>query len=262
MAQARLAGALRFPPDRPAMRAFFLFGPLAVFALVAVCGRSSSGSVTPAGSASGPPSPLPSAAPTYGLGNPPQLPDADLDTLMGGLKCTPSAAEKPGPCNVVAAMRKCRDWEAVPPSGERRFIGHGWQVAGQKTSDVVTLLRTRKVAAALVARWQLPIKIGFGSIGKDAGPPFAQADLVINAYARHSVPPTRNAAIDYVKQKADWADEAPAARTTGSMVETFSDYPTYVCQGEGGQIELVRQASADIGLRSDGLYAELWATDR
>jgi hypothetical protein len=266
MAQGRLAAALRFPPNRPAMRAFFLVGPLAVLALVAVCDRSSSGSVTPSGSASAPPPPLsgaaPDAAPTYGLGNPPQLPDADLDTLMNGLKCTPTAAQKPGPCNVVAAMQKCREWGAVPPSGERRFIGHGWQVTGQKTSDVVTLLRTRKVAAALVARWQLPIKIGVGSIGKDTGPPFAQADLAISAYCRHTVPPIRNAAIDYVKQKADWADEAPAARTTGSMVETFSDYPTYVCQGEGGQVELVRQASADIGLRSDGLYAELWATDR
>jgi hypothetical protein len=42
------------------------------------------------------------------------------------------------------------------------------------------------------------------------------------------------------------------------MVETFSDRPTYLCQGADQQVELVQQASADIGLKSDGLYAELW----
>jgi hypothetical protein len=40
----------------------------------------------------------------------------------------------------------------------------------------------------------------------------------------------------------------------------MSDRPTYICQGAGQQIEIVQQAAADIGLKSDGLYAELWAT--
>ena len=43
------------------------------------------------------------------------------------------------------------------------------------------------------------------------------------------------------------------------MVETFSDRPIYVCQEAQQEILLVQQASADIGLNADGLYAELWA---
>jgi hypothetical protein len=245
-------------------RAFFLAGLIAIFSVVG-CDRSASGSVTPSGSASEASSPSPRASaapdapPTDGLGHPPRLPDADLDTLMSGLKCSRVAAERPGPCKVLLAMENCKEWAAMPPAGDGRFIGHGWRVAGQKTSDVITLLRTRKVREAEVAPWQLPIKIALGSIGKDAGPAFAQADSAIGAYTRRVVPPSGNAAVDYVKGKSDWADEMTAARTMGAMVETFSDHPTYICQGEGPQIELVRQASTDIGLKSDGLYAELWA---
>jgi hypothetical protein len=43
----------------------------------------------------------------------------------------------------------------------------------------------------------------------------------------------------------------------GAMIETFSDRPAYLCQGPGQQMEVVQQASADIGVTSDGLYAEL-----
>jgi hypothetical protein len=161
---------------------------------------------------------------------------------------------------VLAAMEKCNDWAAVAPSGDGRWIGHGWQVVGAATTDIVTLLRTRRVAQTEVKPWQLPIKIAVGSIPKDAGPAFVQADRAIDAYQRHDVPPVRNAAIDFVKQKSDWTDEAPAAKTMGAMVETMSDRPTYICQGAGQQIEIVQQAAADIGLKSDGLYAELWAT--
>jgi hypothetical protein len=241
------------------------------------CDHSSAGSATPSGSASSTPSATPSASapapyasasadpppeaqPTEGLGTPPRLPDADIDGLEKGLKCNAAAAAKPGPCKVLLAMEKCEEWSAVAPSGDGRWIGHGWQVAGTATTDIVTLLRTHKVAQTEVKPWQLPIKIALGSIGKDAGPAFAQADRAITAYARHDVPPARNAAVDFVKQKSDWTGDAPAARTMGAMVETMSDRPTYICQGSGQQIEIVQQASADIGLKSDGLYAELWAT--
>jgi hypothetical protein len=188
------------------------------------------------------------------------LPDADIDGLEKGLKCNATLAAKPGPCKVLASMEKCAEWAAVAPSGDGRWIGHGFQVVGAATTSIVTVLRSHKVAQSEVKPWQLPIKIALGSIGSDAGPAFAQADRAINAYERHDVPPARNAAVDFLKQKSDWTDDAPAARTMGEMVETFSDHPTYICQGAGQQIELVRQASGDIGVKPDGLYAELWAS--
>jgi hypothetical protein len=249
--------------------ALVFLGPVA-------CDHSSGGSAVPSGSAppsasaaapaassSSPPPRASSSAEvpeTEGLGNPPRLPDADIEELAKDLKCTAALAAKPGPCKVLSVMEKCAEWGAVAPSGDGRWIGHGWQVAGSATTDVVTVLRSHKVAQSEVKPWQLPIKISISSIGKDAGPAFVQADRAINAYERHDVPPARNAAVDFLKQKADWPDDAPAARTMGEMVETFSEHPTYICQGPGQQIELVQQAAADIGLKADGLYAELWAS--
>jgi hypothetical protein len=193
------------------------------------------------------------------MGTAPHLADADIETLEKGLKCNAAAAAKPGPCKVLATMEKCNDWNAVSPSGDGRYIGHGWQVAGAATNDVVTILRSHSVPKTDVKPWQLPIKIAVGSIGPDANAAFIQSERAISAFARHDVPPPKNAAVELLKTKSDWKDDAPAAKTMGSMIETMSERPTYICQGPGQQIELVQQASADIGLKSDGLYAELWA---
>jgi hypothetical protein len=161
-----------------------------------------------------------------------------------------------GPCKVLVAMEKCDDWSAVAPSGDGRWMGHGWQATGTATVNQVAILRSRTVPAADVKPWQLPVKIAIAVVGN--GPAFAQADVALNAYAHHAPVPPKNAAVELVKQKSDWTDESVAAKTMGSMVETFSDHPTYICQGEDHRIELVQQSSADIGLKSDGLYAELW----
>jgi hypothetical protein len=254
------------------MRAPLLL-PFAALVLTA-CDHSSSGSVTPTGSSSSAtqaPAPSATAAtapsasasadpePTEGLGNPPRLADADIETLEKGMKCNAAAAAKPGPCKVLATMEKCNDWNAVSPSGDGRYIGHGWQVAGAATTDIVTVLRSRSVPKTDVKPSQLPIKIAIGSIGPDANAAFIQSERAISAFARHDVPPPKNAAVELLKTKSDWKDDAPAAKTMGSMIETMGERPTYICQGPGQQIEVVQQASADIGLKSDGLYAELWA---
>jgi len=194
-----------------------------------------------------------------GLGNPPRLADIDIETLEKGLSCSPAAAAKPGPCKVLATMEKCNDWNAVSPSGDGRYIGHGWLVAGATTMDIVTILRSHSVPRTEVKPWQLPIKIAIGSIEKESLQPFVQSERAISAFARHDVPPPKNAAVELLKTKSDWKDDAPAAKTMGSMIETMGERPTYICQGPGQQIEVVQQASADIGLKSDGLYAELWA---
>jgi hypothetical protein len=203
--------------------------------------------------------PTADAAPSEGLGYPPRLADADIATLESGLKCAPGLAPKvAGPCAVLVAMEKCRDWGAAAPSGDGRWIGHGWQASGTAAVNQVTILRSHTIAQADVKPWQLPVKISIGAIGEDAGPAFAQAEVAIRAYARHAALPPKNAAIELLKQKSDWTGAAAAAKTMGSMVETFSDHPAYICQGLDQQIELVQQASTDIGLKSDGLYAELW----
>jgi hypothetical protein len=259
------------------MRAPLLL-PFAVLALAA-CDHSSSGSATPSGSSSaaasaasaapadsagGAPAGSASADPPveggskYGLGDPPRLADADVETLQKGLKCTAVSALKAGPCKILAAMEKCADWNPVATSGDGRYIGHGWQVAGATTTDIVTILRSHTVPQSDLKPWQLPVKISTDSIAKGAGPAFTQADRVITALSHHEAAPAKNAAVDLLKTKSDWKDEAPAAKTMGSMIEMFSERPTYACQGPAKQIVLVQQDGSDVGVKSDGLYAELW----
>jgi hypothetical protein len=237
---------------------------LAFCLLASACDHGTS-SVSPSGSSTATQSATPSlgdsARPTR-EGNPiaaPRLADADLDTLQKKLKCDPSVAAKDGPCKIVLAMQKCATWGAATPSGDGRFIGHGWTVNAGAQDDQVTILRARAVPASDVQTWQLPLKIALAQIPKDAGPAYAQAERAINAFERHDVPPPKNSAMDFLKSKSDWPGESSAARSMGKMVETFSDHPIYVCQEAQQEIVLVQQASADIGLNADGLYAELWA---
>lgn len=265
MSREGLAPTVEITPNRHAMRPSLL--PLLAVLAASGCDRSAAPSAaipdpraatSTVAAESGSLDPSADAAPTEGLGDPPRLSDADLATLESGLKCTPGSPPKvPGPCNVLVAMENCSEWAGVASSSDGRWIGHGWRATGATVVNEVTILRSRAVPQKEVKPWQLAVKIAVGAIGKDAGPAFAQADAAIHAYAHHAAPPAGNAAVDFVKQKSDWVDDAPVAKTMGAMIETFSDRPAYLCQGPGQQMEVVQQASADIGVTSDGLYAEL-----
>jgi hypothetical protein len=164
-----------------------------------------------------------------------------------------------GPCKVLAAMTSCTVWNATAPSGEGRYIGRGWTVHEGATEEKVTILRSRTAPPGETASWQLPVKISIGEIPKDAGPAFAQSGRAVNAYERHDVPPAKNAAIDYLKQKNDWLNDSRAVRTTGTMVQTFSDQPAYLCQGSQHDLLMVQQGFGAQGKSADGLYAQLWS---
>jgi hypothetical protein len=218
---------------------------------LASCTRAPSAG-PPASDASATPAP----APPPELSEP-TLADVDLPALQKRMRCAPGASA--GACMVLAKMVGCRPWNPVSPSGEGRYIGHGWVVVGDIVTEQITLLRTRSVPMSDVASWQLPVKIAFGLIPTDAGPAYAHAERAINAFERHDVPRARNAAIDFLKQKSDWVSEAAAARTRGSMVMTFSGAPAAICQGADQQVLVAAQSPGATGRSADGLYAELWA---
>jgi hypothetical protein len=211
---------------------------------------------TPPGASATPSAAVAASAPPVASAAAPKGVDADVAGLQKLLHCGPDATS--GPCKVLAAMTTCTVWNAVSPSGEGRYIGRGWLVGDGGAEERVTVLRSRSVPAE-TASWQLPVKISIGEIPKDAGPAFAQSGRAVNAYERHDVPPAKNAAIDYLKQKSDWRNDSRAVRTSGSMVETFSDEPAYLCQGPQHDLLLVQQGFGAVGKSADGLYAQLWA---
>lgn len=194
-------------------------------------------------------------APTAAEPAPPAPPDLDVPALQKALACAANA--KSGPCSVLAGFASCKSWSAEAPSGEGRWIGRGSEVDGKKTTEQVTVLRLRRVPAAEVGPGQLSARIGLGTIEKDEGAPFSEAERAIRAMERSDVPPKGNAAITHLKGMTQWA-EAFATRTTGGQVYGLSHGGLYICEGTKRELHVVRRASTRSG-GGDGVYATLWA---
>jgi hypothetical protein len=205
-------------------------------------------------SASAVPSALPPASAMEPAPPPPD--DLNVAALQKALKCP--ADPKTGPCRVLAAFATCKEWNAVSPSGDGRWLGRGYGVEGAKTSEQFTIVRSKRVPSAEVARGQLPVKIAITDVPKEEAAAFDQAERAIRAYERSDVPPRSNPTIEYIKKRADWPEEH-ASRTKGGQVFVNQGGGAFACQGAKQQL-LVIQRSSSAGDGGDGLYAELWAT--
>src|SRR4051812_37636271 len=106
-------------------------GPLLLAALV-LGGCDQPASVAPAASASA----VASAAPSPSAAEPAAPPPADLDVaaLQKALKC---GGEKSGACGVLSKFATCTAWNPAVPSGDGRWIGHGYLVDGAKTTEQI-----------------------------------------------------------------------------------------------------------------------------
>ena len=181
--------------------------------------------------------------------------DLDVAALQKALKCDSGAGA--GPCGVLAGFGTCKAWNPVVPSGDGRWIGRGHSISDGKTTEQLTLLRSRRVPTAEVGSGQLPIKVGLAEITKTDKTKFDQAERALRAYERQDVPPKSNAAVDHIKQLSDWS-ESSAVRTQGGQVMFLADGDGFVCQGAKQQLFMVKRVKG--GSPGDGLYAQLWAT--
>jgi hypothetical protein len=159
---------------------------------------------------------------------------------------------------VLAAFAGCKEWNAVSPSGDARWLGKAYIVEGSKTSEQITLVRSKRVPSTEVAPGQLPVKISITDLPKEEGAAYDQAERAIRAFERNDVPPRSNPTLEYIKKRSEWP-EAHAARTVSGQVLVNTGGGAYVCQGARQQLVVVQKAEA-AGGGGDGLYAELWAT--
>lgn len=230
-----LAGPMR----RPLLVAFAL--------ALAACDAPSA---APAASASvAPLPPPPPAAPAA-----PAPPDLEVAPLQKALKCGGDA--KSGPCGVLAKMATCAAWDPVVPSGDGRWLGHGWVVEGAATTDQITVMRARRVPTSDVGPGQLGVRISVADLPKEEGEAFTQADRALRAFERQDVAPKSSPTLEYLRRRTDWP-EAFAVSTVGKQVYALTQSGTYLCQGPRRTV-LVAQRGASRG--GDGLYAELWPT--
>jgi hypothetical protein len=214
-------------------------------------GGASSAQASPSASPS-----APSASPSATAEAPAAPENLDVASLQKAMKCAFDA--RSGPCGILTQFTSCSPWNAAVPSGDGRWIGHGYVVASGKTTQQITLVRSRRVPSNEVGPGQVPARISVAEIPKEERSAFSQADRAIRAYMRSDQPSKGNATLEYIKQKTDWP-EFFATQTTGGQVYVISQAGGYLCQGAKKQLLLVQRA-ATRGSNSDGVYAELWAT--
>lgn len=210
-------------------------------------GATTLGTTTASAATTAAPPPLSATDPA-----PPPSPDLDVAALQKTLACAANA--KSGPCAVLAGFATCKPWSAEVPSGDGRWLGRGYEVDGKTTTEQVAVLRVRRVPSSEVGPGQLPARVALGTISKEEGSPFTEADKAIRALERSDVPPRGNAAMEHVKKMTQWS-EVFVARTVGGQVA--SEGGLYACEGPKREILVVRRASTRAGV-ADGFYATLW----
>lgn len=224
---------------------------LAAFALaLRACEQPSSTPVASASAAAPPPPAALASAPPAAA---PAPPDLDLAAVQKALKC---GGEKTGACGVLAKVASCTAWNPSVPSGDGRWLGHGWLVEGGKTTEQLTLVRARRVPTNEVGPGQLGVKIAITDLGKQEGQAFEQADRVIRIFERSDTPPRSSPTLEHVKQRTEWP-ESSAMRTVGAQVYALTQNGAYLCEGAKRTVLLVQRGSVR-GASADGLYAELW----
>ena len=233
------------------MRAPWCLLPLAVTCTLG-CDK---GKPPPTASSAAPSQAAPASA-TAAQEAPPAPENLDVDALQKALKC--AAEAKTGPCAVLASMKACSPWNGSVPSGDGRWLGKGYLVQDGKTTEQITIVRSKRTSLAEVGPGQLPAKIGIAEIPKEEKNAVEQAERAIRTYERHDVPAKSNAGVEYVKQLAEWPD-AFATSTTGGHVYVLSHGGAFLCMGPKTQLVLVRRAATH-GSTGEGLYAELWPT--
>jgi len=197
--------------------------------------------------------PAPPSAPVAMSPAPENLNVAELQKT---LKCASSASS--GACGVLTKFSTaCTAWTGVAPAGDGRWFGRGYVIQGGKTTEQITLLRSRRVPSTEVGPGQVAARLSVAELPKEAGLPFEHADRTIRIFERIDVPKKADPTIEYIKQRTDWP-EVFATRTTGGHVYAISQAGTYVCQGPKQQLFMVQRA-ATRGGSGDGIYAELWA---
>lgn len=222
-------------------------------ASIVACGQGGGGAGSASASAAAPPKPPASSAANEPDRPPPD--DLDLGPIEKALGC--NAKSTTGPCRVIEAAKQCHGWSGVAPSGEGRWFGKSYAVAGGKTTESYVVLRSRTVPSSEVGRGQIPARIAIDPIAAE-GTMEQAAERTLHAYEHHDVTTKGNPFPPLVKAKSDFT-ESSAMPTVKKAVVVLGSEQTFVCEGEGQQL-LAITPTASGAAKGEGRYAEVWPT--
>ncbi len=178
----------------------------------------------------------------------------DVAALQKALKCPPPAKKAlEGPCGVLAEFKDCVAWSPVTQNGDGRWLGRGYRTRAGAFVEELTMLRSKRIAVA-EAGGGLPAKIAIEAFPD--GEEREAAEKAIHAYERGDVTVPGNAAVQYLKDRKEWAD-APAMASDENQVFVATGGGANLCMTKAQHL-LVVQPSLEHAQPADGLYAILY----
>ena len=153
--------------------------------------------------------------------------------------------------------KACKPWTGLSPSGDGRWFGKSYAIAGGKTVESYVVLRSRTVPSTEVGEGQIPARIAIDGIAAE-GTLAGAAERTLRASEHHDVPTKGNPFPPLIKTKTDFT-ESPAMPTVKGHVLVLSAEQTFVCEGDGQQLFAITP-SASGAAKGDGHYAEVWPT--
>lgn len=192
------------------------------------------------------------ASATAALPAKPPPDELDVAPLDKALSCGGKTGT--GPCRVLDAFKNGKAWSGQAPSGDGRYIGHGYRVSGGKITEEISIVRARTVPTGEVAAGQLAVKIAFETMPDEPLPRKDAAEKAIRAFQRHDVPTKGNSAVAFVNELKDFR-EVNAMHTAAKRVVVLGDELSYIAEGAGQALYIVRAKS-----NGDGFYGEVWPT--
>jgi hypothetical protein len=176
--------------------------------------------------------------------------DLDLAPIDKALACGGKTAT--GPCRVLDGFKNGKEWSGRAPSGEGRYVGHGYVVAGGKITEEIAIVRTRVIPVDQAPAGQLAVKLAFEKMPDEPAPRRDAAEKAIRAFQRHDVHAKGNTAVSYVNELKDFR-EVNAMQTKSRRVVALTDELTYIAEASAQSLAILR-------VKANGDYAEVWPT--
>jgi hypothetical protein len=217
----------------------------------AACDRAPS-PAPPASSAALHPTPPPERTVAPAVLAPPA--DLDVDALAKGIGCP--NAKGAHACRILSEFAQAARWSGETPSGEGRWFGNAYTLSkgGEKTEPVILL--AKRAPTSQIGPADLPIRVAIGSLPEST---WHDAAKLIRALQSSSNVSWHNPSVKYVREFSSTTDRG-VVRSAGASVRLISDESTYLRQGTGRKVLMVRMAASAAAAPGEGTYAELWAT--
>lgn len=188
---------------------------------------------------------------------PPPVGDTDVAHLQQQLKC-PNKATKDA-CDVLDGFAKGKKWDLTTIQGKQaRYFGKAIESKGGELHESWVFLVVERIPLNEAAKGDLPLKVALREVDKSDEAANNHAEKLLRLLERDDAFNKRNQTANHVLEyvPSNWDS---AAKTDGTSTILHIGSGTFVRQGEGRSLYLVRVDPAKPGASStDGVFVRMF----